>query len=47
MHCVPILKKLVLAVWVFTLGASAQQTLSITHVTVIDTVRARPSPTPR
>jgi imidazolonepropionase-like amidohydrolase len=43
-HRVPILKRLVLAVWVFTLGASAQQTLSITHVTVIDTVTGKTQP---
>ena len=44
MHCVPILKKLVLAMWACTLGASAQQTLSITHVTVIDTVTGKTQP---
>src|ERR1700722_8974079 len=43
-HCVPILKKLILVVWVFTLGASAQQMLSITHVTVIDTVTGKTQP---
>jgi imidazolonepropionase-like amidohydrolase len=41
---VPILKKLVLAVWACTLGASAQQTLSITHVTVIDMVTGKTQP---
>jgi imidazolonepropionase-like amidohydrolase len=44
MHCVPILKKLVLTLWGFTLAASAQQTLFITHVTVIDTVTGKAQP---
>ncbi len=39
-----IYKNLVLALWVFTLSASAQQTLSITHVTVIDTVTGKTQP---
>ena len=39
-----ILKKLVLASFLFTLGASGQQTLSITHVTVIDTVTGKTQP---
>jgi imidazolonepropionase-like amidohydrolase len=39
-----IYKKLVLALWVFTLSAPAQQTLSITHVTVIDTVTGKTQP---
>jgi imidazolonepropionase-like amidohydrolase len=43
-HCVPILKNLVLASFLFTLGASAQQTLTITHVTVIDTVTGKTQP---
>jgi hypothetical protein len=41
---VPILKTLVLASFLFTLRASAQQTLSITHVTVIDTVTGKTQP---
>jgi imidazolonepropionase-like amidohydrolase len=44
MHSVQILKGLVLALWFVTLGASAQQTLSITHVTVIDTVTGKTQP---
>jgi imidazolonepropionase-like amidohydrolase len=43
-HGVPILKTLVLALFLFTLRASAQQTLSITHVTVIDTVTGKTQP---
>jgi adenine deaminase len=41
---VPILKKLVLASFLFTFVAPAQQTLSITHVTVIDTVTGKTQP---
>jgi imidazolonepropionase-like amidohydrolase len=44
MHSVPILKRLVLALWLVTIGASAQQTLWITHVTVIDTVTGKTQP---
>ncbi len=43
-HCVRILKKLVLALPFLTLGAAAQQTLCITHVTVIDTVTGKTQP---
>jgi imidazolonepropionase-like amidohydrolase len=43
-HCVRTLKKLILVSSLLTLGASAQQTLSITHVTVIDTVTGKTQP---
>jgi imidazolonepropionase-like amidohydrolase len=39
-----ILKKLALALPLLTLGAGAQQTLSITHVTVIDTITGTTQP---
>jgi imidazolonepropionase-like amidohydrolase len=41
---VPILRALVLASFLFTLGAWAQQTLWVTHVTIIDTITGRTQP---
>ena len=43
-HCVRILKELAFVLALLTLSAAAQQTLSITHVTVIDTVTGKTRP---